>query len=409
MLSAASPANEVAGGHVHSLLQARAIKQEFISGPWGNRYVRFEHGDWEAFKAAGHTHCHSWMKRAFVDACGGFVIHRMDPTGARLPSYIRPDEAICTRHGRQSVVMERTKPTCGICGAKLSKYVQASKRVTGRPGKLIDVHPLLVERLHIANEPIYFCLEGCLKADAVAGAGRLAISVPSVTVWEATAEPAHWRVWLPILRRAEVVYVIPDSDYITGSNWAGYAAGTSPVYREGGEVRLNTDRCVQWLRRCQGVNAWFMVPPYMGRADADRFKVGNRFKIGVDDHLATRGNLAKWDAERNPRGVHIWLYKRSPYRALPSLPYDSAKILERDGRFLDWLEESGGEEGYYARDDACLALGWSHTTVWKAKMRCIDRGVLQVVDGSPRGVGKGNEPHMYRLTNRADTPPAEKV
>jgi hypothetical protein len=175
----------------HPILSSRAVHP-----PWTDRYVRFKRGDWEAFKAARHTHHHGWMKRAFVDACGGFVIHRSDPNGARLPSYIRPDKAICTWHGRKSVQRRGSKAICGICGGDLSKYTQASKRTTARSGKLIDVHPLLGERLQAGDEPIYFCLEGCLKADAVAGTGGLSISVLSVTLWQADEEPTHWALWL---------------------------------------------------------------------------------------------------------------------------------------------------------------------------------------------------------------------
>jgi hypothetical protein len=224
----------------------------------------------------------------------------------------------CTWHGRESVQRRGSKAICGICGGDLSKYTQASKRTTARSGKLIDVHPLLGERLQAGDEPIYFCLEGCLKADAVAGTGGLSISVLSVTLWQADEEPTHWALWLPILQRAPVVYVIPDSDYQPKPAWGAYEPGALPRYSKGGEVRYSTDRCVHWLRRYHSVNARFLVPPYLDRATAARSKVDNRFKIGIDDHIALGGNLSKWDIHSNPRGVHSWVYERSRYRNLPS-------------------------------------------------------------------------------------------
>ncbi len=384
------------GAATHPILAARAVQPEHVSGFWGHRYARFEQGDWDAFKAARHTHHHGWMKRAFVDACGGFVIHRADPSGAALPSYIRPDHPICTRHGREAVGITRSKQVCLICDKELSKYTQASKHATGRSGKLIDVHPLLRERLIRGNEPIFLCLEGCLKADALAGTGRLAISVPSVTLWRADQEPKHWAQWLPLLKRAPLVYVIPDSDYQPKPGLEGYRPGQRPKYLRGWEVRYNTDRCVHWLRREHGIDAQFLVPPYLDRLTAKRFRLG-RFKVGIDDHIATGGNLAKWHSEQNPRGVHTWVYRRSAFRNLPRIRYDSDQRRDRDNRFLDWLEEFGGYHGYYAPGQVCRDLKWNRGTALEAKQNCIRRGALHVWDGGPKGEGKGNEAHLYRF------------
>jgi hypothetical protein len=114
---------------IHPILATRGVQPEYVSGYWGRRYARFEQGDWQAFKAAGHTHHHGWMKRAFVDAGGGFVIHRADSSGVPLPSYIRPDLPVCTRHGRQAVgtAGSASKQVCLACGKELSKYTQASR------------------------------------------------------------------------------------------------------------------------------------------------------------------------------------------------------------------------------------------------------------------------------------------
>jgi hypothetical protein len=346
------------------------------------------------------------MKRAFVDACGGFVIHRWDPTGARLPSYVRPDKAICTWHGRQSVTIAGGKERCGVCGRELSKYTQASKRATKRSGKLIDIHPLLRGRLLESDEPLFFCLEGCLKADAVASTGRLAISVPSITMWKADAEPLHWELWLPLVKQHKPVFVIPDSDYQPKPGWDGYNPGAHPRYAKGGEVRYSTDRCVHWLRRCHGIDASFLVPPYLTRLQALELnvKLKDRHKIGIDDHIATGGNFDRWDANANPRGVHTWVFERSSYRNLPQIAYDNQKRRDRDNKFLDWLEEFAGYEGFYSPTDLCRDLNWSSRTAWKAKLACIKRGVLEVDHGNPLGEGNGNEPNYYRFAIRETQP-----
>jgi hypothetical protein len=381
---------------IHPILATRAVHPEFVSGVWGTRYARYEQDDWEAFKAAGHTHHHGWMRRAFVEACGGFVIHRADAVGNPLPSYIRPDYAICTRHGRQDVGISGSKQVCKLCGKELSKYTQASGRATGRSGKLIDVHPVLRNRLLAGHEPIFLCLEGCLKADAVAGVGRLAISVLSVTLWRADDEPDHWAQWLPLLKQAPMVYVIPDSDYQPKPGWQGYEPGSSPKYTRGGEVRYSTDRCVHWLRRTHGIDARFLVPPYLDRMTASQHNIG-RFKVGIDDHIATGGNLDKWDRVRNPRGMHTWVYRRAIYRNLPGIRYDSQQRRDRDNLFLDWLEEFGGHHGYYSPEEVSRDLHWDRSTTLAAKQNCIKRGVLEVWDGAPKGEGKGNEPHLYQF------------
>jgi hypothetical protein len=101
---------------VHPILAARAVQADHVRGQWGVRYARFEHRDWNGFTRARRTHHHAWMRRAFVDASGGFVIHRWDCEGKQLPSYVRPDYPVCTWHGRRSVRQRGDKQLCGVCG-----------------------------------------------------------------------------------------------------------------------------------------------------------------------------------------------------------------------------------------------------------------------------------------------------
>jgi hypothetical protein len=84
------------------------------------------------------------------------------------------------------------------------------------------------------------------------------------------------------------------------------------------------------------------------------------------------------------------------------LPYDSKQRRERDNLFLDWLEEFGGHLGYYAPELACRDLKWDRGTALAAKRDCVNRGVLDVWDGAPRGEGRGNGPHLYRFAIQAN-------
>jgi hypothetical protein len=345
-------------------LQERAIPEAFWEDVWGRRYVRFEQGDWQAFKDADHTHLAGWMKRRIVEKAGGYVIHRWDLKGGRLPSYVRPDVPVSTS--------DYKKPT---------KYIQASKRATGQSAKLLDVHPLVRDQLvKNVDEPIYFCIEGCLKADAVAGSERLAIAVSSVTLWDADDEILE--PWLPVLRAAPIVYVIPDSDY--GLKRRG-SSGQKPIFINR-NVRYQTDKCVRSLRRQRGVNAHYLVPPYLSWEEAKKRRV-SRWKVGIDDHLAHGGNWEQWSPD-NVLGVHTWVYRRRDFRR---------PARSRDNTFLDWLEDTHGPVGAFAMEDAAEDLCWNRTTVWRAKESCIQRKVLSVWDGKPLGPGKGNGRHVFRF------------
>lgn len=244
------------------------------------------------------------------------------------------------------------------------------------------------------EEPIYFCIEGCLKADAVGGTDRLAIAVPSVTLWEADDEILE--PWLPILRAAPLVYVIPDSDY--GMKRRG-SPGREPIFINR-NVRYQTDKCVRSLRRKRHVNAHYLVPPYLSWEEARRRRV-SRWKVGIDDHLRYGGNWEAWSAD-NPLGVHAWVYRRRDFRRLPRRTREYEPAVIRDNSFLDWLEDTHGLVGSFSMQDAVEDLHWDRTTVWRAKRSCIQRGVLSVWDGKPLGEGNGNNPHVFRFEIREE-------
>src|SRR5690242_8527807 len=87
--------------------------------------------------------------------------------------------------------------------------------------------------------------------------------------------------WLPMLRRAPFVYIVPDSDY--NPKRVGYEPGTPPVFVHGGEVRFFTDRCAIFLRRKYGLKVRYLVPPYLSREEASMRGVGpdGRWKVGI--------------------------------------------------------------------------------------------------------------------------------
>ena len=305
----------------HPELRKRAIQQRLVTGRWGERYVPFDMGDWQTFKA-GHSEAEPWHKSSIVSKTGGLIVNRWDARGHRLQSYVRPNNAVW--------IYGRNKP---------SKYIYPSRtRFPGAAAQL-DVHPLVRDRLAgSGDEPIYLCIEGCLKADAVAGTGRPAISVPSVTMWRLDDEVMAQ--WLPALRRAPFIYLIPDSDY--NPKRVGYEPGTRPVFVKGGEVRFFTDRCAIFLRRRHGLRVRYLVPPYLSRHEASMRGVDSegRWKVGIDDHIAWGKNWQRWNQSTNPDGLHEFEYQRGAYRRLPKADWPREPHGRRTGHCLP--ESSGG-------------------------------------------------------------------
>lgn len=122
-----------------------------------------------------------------VAQSGGVVIRRFGVDGAKPRPYARLDKPVhMGARGRRTHYL----------------YRPGDKR------KHIDVHPLARERL-ASGEPLFLCLEGSLKADSVLSSGGLSVSSTSVTTWECR----DLTKLLPALRKAQIVFVVPDSDY----------------------------------------------------------------------------------------------------------------------------------------------------------------------------------------------------
>jgi hypothetical protein len=365
------------------ILARRAIDTEFVAGNWGERYAEFDQGDWATFEAL-HSHPEPSLHKRVVGQTGGLIVNRWDITGRRLVPYLRPDNAV--------KLDARKKPT---------KYIQPSKANPGQ-AKRLDVHPLVRDRLlENREEPIFLCLEGCLKADAVASTGRLAVSVPSVTLWK--LEEEHLEPWLPVLRRASTVYVVTDSDY--NGKRRGHSPGAAPQFVNGGEVRYFTDKCAIHYRSRYGLRIKYLVPPYLSAEEALRRGLGSddRWKVGIDDHIAWGKNWGKWDATTNPDGLQIFEYHRADWRQLPAKDGAYHTTDARDRTFLAHLETTRGTYGLFSVSDLSDELGWHRNTIRKARISCEARGALETWPGRPLGVGKGNKPHCFRFTQQHET------
>lgn len=360
---------------LHPVLAERAIQPRFASGAWGERYERFERGDWAAF-SAGHSHPERWHKAAIVNQTGGFVINRWDIAGEPLHPYIRPDHAV------------------EIWGHKgPSKYLfPAGARYPGET-KRIDVHPLVKDRL-LANtdERIYFCIEGCFKADAVAATGRLSISVPSITHWRLDQE--HWEPWLPILQKAPVVYVIPDSDFLREPDWSreGLPNFINPM------VRHQTSALVAELQSLHGVRARYAVPPYLRYQDAATLGIdpSNLRKRGIDDHIHDGGTFQRWNQD-NLLGLHYYGGQIRDWSTLPRVRRDR-QADKRDLTFMAHLEKTRHWYGMFGITQVASELNWGRHRVTRAWQSCRERGILRVDQGRPLGEGRGNKAHVYRFT-----------
>jgi hypothetical protein len=355
---------------IHPALEARAVPPTYVSGDWGDRYVAFQQGDWAGFTRL-HSHPEPTYHRRVVAQSGGLIVNRWDIDGPLVP-YVRPDAA---------VQLDSRSP-------KRTKYIQP-KRYPDQ-AKRIDVHPLVRERLiQGTDDPIYFCLEGCFKADAIAGTGRLAISVPSVTLWRVKDE--HLAPWLPILRRSRAVFVVPDSDFL---RLPGYGPDGEPRFINQ-NVRSQTGAAVGELQALD-VRARYAVPPYLLPEDALLLGVSpaDTMKRGVDDYVAQGGDFSRWTPD-NPQGIHYYGGRVSDWR-LPKKVHHSQGD-PRDTAFIAHLERSREREGTFGIGQVSRELKWTRKRVTRAWQSCSDRGVLRVWEGWPLGEGKGNKAHVFRF------------
>jgi hypothetical protein len=369
-------------GHRNDVLRARGITDRVMDHREKGRPRYASVRTWEEERALNPA-AERWHVPLFRQSAA-VLINRWDIEGKPLPPYLRFDRAVAPdpRFPRRR-----------------TKYIQPSRDVS--EPKLIDVHPLARELL--LNDPpaIYLCLEGSLKADALLSHGHAALSVPSVTLWQVSAE--QLRLYLPMVKKAPVVYVVPDSDY----HFRGREKDGRPLLPHNKRhVRYQTDRCIQWLKK-QGVRtATYCVPPYWSYEEArDRGldePAEDRFKIGIDDHLARGGNLLPWHREANPVGVHMWRWTTPNRFELPTLLRQRKdRAIERDRRVALWLWENHGPEGVYDPSDAWTALEMTQRTLHRATQSLQERGILYLWHGQLTETDDGalmQTPHLYSFT-----------
>ena len=349
-LAESSPTNRnmLLDEHRETVLHARSISDQVIEGA-AIRYESFERGDAERFLhlmnlgSIPRTKKATWKGK--VSQTGGVAINRFGlPQRRNPPPYARLDTPVHMRRGGS--------PT---------HYVY-------RPGyttKHIDVHPLALPLLE-GSGPIYFCLEGSLKGDAVLSTGAAAISSTSVTTWSCK----DLERMLPLLRNAPAVYIVPDSDFYSSEKYAG---SFNPM------VRWQTLKASQWLVS-RGVCASVRVP-WIGPVSG---------KVGIDDFLAEGRSLCN-------------LATHAP-RVLPQ-PLDGYHLTGAQRKILEWLLVNQGAEGAFYPSAVGAAVGKNRATVRRAYQRFEELGIMRVWQGRrvPTQHGFVPGPHVYRVSGALET------
>ena len=148
----------------------------------------------------------------------------------------------------------------------------------GAIGKRLDMHPMarpLFERAVAEGGPVYYALEGCLKADAILSAGYAVFSVPAVGMWK----PAELEAFAAQLRGVKV-YVVADADALPHPE----RCVKEDCKRKPGESNLDVLTFgleTAWQLRQWGADAEFVAPPPI-RLDGSEYP---DCKTGVDDFL----------------------------------------------------------------------------------------------------------------------------
>jgi hypothetical protein len=189
---------------------------------------------------------------------------------------------------------------------------------------------------------VYLCLEGSLKADAVLSAGGVSISSTSVTTWECP----DLKNFLPVLREAPAVHVVPDSDYYSSPRFDG---SFNPM------VLWQTRKAAQWLRT-RGVNAEIRVP-WLG------MEAG---KVGVDDYLAKGYLLSGLTTQEPYRHPHV---------------VGGHPLSKSQTRILGWLLDQQGAYGAFYPGEVAKAVGVDRKTVYRAYKYFEELGIMRVWKG----------------------------
>jgi hypothetical protein len=285
---------------------------------------------------------------------------------------LRPSQPVVSGWGNPRRRKESTRRLCMApkphhhvhgCGAefKYTKYVFPAGK--GK-AKRIDAHPW-VRDLWMDTGSIFFELEGVLKADALLSRGYVALSVPSVTLWDGP----DLDLILPVLAERDAVFFFTDSDWYTGK-------GSLAVCKQG-------RRCFRRMRAA-GVNAFWAAPPQ----PAPREK-----RLGLDDYLGRGGSL----------GECVVIEVRDEEADLsPWFPDGNANSKRTDMQVLRWLRYHCTPRGDVAAQAAEITrdTGIPKRTVNDSLARLKDRRELVTIAKAP-------ESWFIVSENRWDNTPTE--
>lgn len=173
-----------------------------------------------------------------------------------VPWYHDHDEAYAGRPEKRADHVERWHGGVDVVGRHA--HTRKRKDASVNYAKRIDVHPFVLPMFEKA-ERVFFCIEGCIKADAVLSAGEAVFSVPSVTLWEAPED--ELQEFAAVYLHGKTVIIVPDSDW-----------------HENGAV-LTQAMLVRSALRRMSVRAIVAAPPNLDSPDP------KKRKQGVDDFL----------------------------------------------------------------------------------------------------------------------------
>jgi hypothetical protein len=238
----------VSSNALPDFLEAHAVSPDVAAA---RGYQRYERGDTERLRQhwPSDTPADKAHITKVVRGCGGIVIPRYAPPGMVLPpvpAELRPDKPVWTKqeghyqfHGDPPERWtkenwpknpETLKPLFfGHVHSPLTMGMKSHIRKDhggvntqtvhwkddsakyifplGDGAKRLDVNPLAWP-LFVGASRVFFCLEGCIKADAILSAWVAVFSVPSVTLWQARELTG----FLTYLRGKEVI-IVCDADW----------------------------------------------------------------------------------------------------------------------------------------------------------------------------------------------------
>jgi hypothetical protein len=150
----------------------------------------------------------------------GWHEHPRDPRYLMAPSPLE-DVTWTHAHGERTkadhVDSSRREKEHGVQDVTTDHEHRDRRRVGTPLEQRIDVHPRTLRLLDEDPDlPLFWSIEGSIKADAILSKGYPAIAVPSVTMWPARELERFAERYM----RGRRIYVVPDADWETNSQVA---------------------------------------------------------------------------------------------------------------------------------------------------------------------------------------------